>query len=83
MWGKDPETGKVRFVLDAKHANTAGKFLGAATLYEMIFGANVEKNTFTPPGLPADEAVLLRKIAHETMEASATAKAAPTPTPVP
>ena len=74
MWGKDLETGKTQFVLDAKHANTAGKFLGAATLYELIFGADVEKNTFTPPGLPVDEAALLRKIAHDTVEATPAAK---------
>ena len=76
MWGKDKETGKLRFVLDAKHANTAGKFLGAATLYELIFSANVETNTFTPPGLPPEEAVLLRKVAHETVTAAPEAKKA-------
>lgn len=83
VWGTNRETGKLTFNLDAKHANTAGRFLGAATLYEMLTGQNVEKNTFVPPNLPADEAVALRKVAHETLEASATAKAAPTPTPTP
>ncbi len=73
-WGKDAETGELGFLLDAKHANTAGKFLGAATLYEMIFGANAEKNTFLPPGLPAEEATLLRKVAHDTVAGSPEAK---------
>jgi hypothetical protein len=81
LWVTDSKTGKRKFVLDAKHANIAGRFLAAATVYEMLTGKNVEQNTFVPPGLPAAEAAQLRKIAHDTLDASPTAKAAPTATP--
>lgn len=74
IWVSDRVTGRLKFVLDAKHANTAGRFLGAATLYEMLTGQNVEKNTFVPPGLPAQEATQLRKVAHDAVEASPVAK---------
>lgn len=73
-WATNAATGKVQFSLDGKHANPAGRFLAAATLYEFLTGRNVEKNTFTPPGIPAAEATQLREIAHDTVVASATAR---------
>lgn len=77
LWVTVPATGERKFVLDAKHANKAGRFLGAATLYEMLTGLDVEKNTFVPPGLTPEEATQLREIAHDTLEASPTASKPP------
>ena len=60
-----------------KHANKAGSYLAGATFYEVIFGENVEGNTFSPGGLPAKEAETLRQAAH----AAATSAARPKPRP--
>lgn len=66
-WIKLSPTGKPAFSLDAIHANTAGSFLAAATLYEVLFRRNVEANPFLPSGLSEAEATALRKIAHEAV----------------
>ena len=50
-----------------KHANAAGCYLAAATFYEMIFGENVEGNSFVPNGLSAGDAKTLRHAAHEAV----------------
>jgi len=55
--------------LDARHANPAGEYLGAAVLYEVLFGENVENVSFCPRELKPEEAADLRKIAHETVQA--------------
>ena len=62
-WAVDAKTGKPHLTLDYKHCNTAGKFLGAAVMYDKLFG-NVEENTFCPPDLAPEDAAMLRRIAH-------------------
>ena len=42
-------------------------YLAAATFYEMIFGENVEGNSFVPTGLSAGDAQTLRRAAHEAV----------------
>ena len=71
-WAVDTKTGKQRLSLDYKHCNTAGKFLGAAVLYDKLFN-NVEANTFCPPDLAPEDAAMLRRIAHEAVLAQAAA----------
>ncbi|MFZ4776351.1 MAG: DUF4886 domain-containing protein [Terrimicrobiaceae bacterium] len=66
-WTKDAKTGKQSFVLDAKHCNTAGKYLAASVLYDVIF-PGAEPVTFCPPGLTDGDAAELRRIARETVE---------------
>ena len=50
-----------------KHANIGGSYLAGATFYEMIFGENVEGNSYVPDGISADEAKILRHAAHEAV----------------
>jgi len=65
-WGHDPKTGKEKLVLDAKHCNVPGRYLGAAVFYEKLF-SHVEEVTFVPPKMKPDDAAALRKIAHDTV----------------
>lgn len=71
VWRTNRLTGELEFVQDAKHANVAGCFLGAATLYQTIFPGNVENNPFRPSGLSVEEATVLRRIAHDVAGAAA------------
>ena len=50
-----------------KHANQQGKCLAAAVLYEALFADNVEPSPFVPADIPADDARILRHVAHETV----------------
>ena len=68
-WEKDAKTGQQKLTNDAAHCNVAGQYLAAAVLYETFF-SRVENNTYCPPKLNADDAALLRKIAHETVAKS-------------
>jgi len=51
---------------DGKHCTTAGKYLAALVWYEMFFG-DVRGDVFVPKGLPVDDAVFLREMAHRTV----------------
>jgi hypothetical protein len=63
--GKD---GKTTLGMDGHHANMAGEYLGACVWYEVLFGRNVENNTFVPAGLDAEYAKFLRATAHRAVE---------------
>ena len=67
-WIKDKE-GKVKFALDANHANEAGRYLAACVFFEVLFGQSVLDNTFVPESLTPEQAAQLRQIAHETVAA--------------
>ena len=54
-----------------KHANQNGRYLGAAVFYEMIFRENVEANSFVPADVSAEDAKVLRHVAHETVTEAA------------
>jgi hypothetical protein len=51
---------------DGKHATTAGKYLGAAVWCETLFGP-IAANAFTPKGLSAGDAEILRDVAAKTV----------------
>jgi len=55
--------------LDAHHASYAGRYLGSAVMYEVLYGDSVEHVSYCPPELKPQQAEELRRIAHETMEA--------------
>ena len=66
VWEKN-DAGQEELRLDAIHANTAGKYLAAATFFEMLFGADVTPVSFAPVDLNAEDASRLRTIAHEAI----------------
>jgi hypothetical protein len=67
----------VKFILDAHHANKAGEYLGSCVWYEFLFHDDVTKLTnYLPPGLTAEQAASLRKIAHDTVAARRKAETA-------
>lgn len=68
IWRTDQITKKRKFSLDGAHANVAGRFLAAATLYEVLTGRNVKQNTFVPSGLSPQDAALLREVANDTIK---------------
>ncbi|HSI85599.1 MAG: DUF4886 domain-containing protein [Candidatus Methylacidiphilales bacterium] len=53
---------------DRKHANQYGMFLAGCVFYEFLYHDNVEQNTFVPNGISQEDAKLIRRIAHETVE---------------
>lgn len=67
-WEKDAKTGEQKLVVDDAHCNAAGQYLAAATVYEALFGG-IEKNTYHPPKITAEDAASLRQIARETVAA--------------
>lgn len=75
-WKKNRLTNEPEFRLDAIHANDAGKFLGAAVFYEVLFNDEVDDIPFHPAGLPAEATADLSEIAHETVESLAANSAA-------
>ena len=68
-WAKNKQTGVVSFALDAKHANVAGKYLGACVFFESLTGQDARKIEWRPEGLAATKAESLRNIAHEAVAA--------------
>jgi hypothetical protein len=55
---------------DRKHANQYGMFLAGCVFYETLYHDNVELNTYVPNGISVEDAKLIRRIAHETVEKS-------------
>lgn len=60
--GKDGEAPELR--LDAIHANTAGRYLGAAVWYLTLFGEDEVPDSYAPNGLDALDATSLRQLAE-------------------
>lgn len=66
-WRTNRRTGEREFVLDAKHANAFGRYLGAAVWYERLFNDNVSLVEFVPAGIDPQSAAELRSAAHATL----------------
>lgn len=67
-WKKDGNGNQV-LGMDGHHANAAGEYLIGCVWFEVLFGENVENNTFTPKPLDAAYASFLRRTAHQACEA--------------
>ena len=66
MWRKDTNTGEQKLIYD-HHANQAGCLLAALVWRETLLGADSRENKFCPPEVSLDDAVVIRRIAHETV----------------
>jgi len=60
---------KRRLELDAHHASLAGRYLGAAVWFEVLFGRSVVGNSYVPNGLTAQQVRQLQEIAHAAVSA--------------
>lgn len=67
FWRTDRQTGEVSFALDAKHANVAGKYLGACVFFESLTGQDAREIEWHPDRLTEAEAESLRRAAHEAV----------------
>jgi hypothetical protein len=63
VWKKNQD-GVEEFILDASHANVAGRYLTACVFYEGLFGDDVREVSFVPESLLNEDAADLRRIAH-------------------
>lgn len=66
-WKYKTPGSKTDIIMDGHHANMAGEYLGACVWYEVMFGKNVENNTFAPKGLDPEYAKFLRATAHQAV----------------
>lgn len=64
-WRKNKK-GNLKLKMDGIHANIRGEYLQGCLWYEMLFDRNSEDVKYLPKGISAEDAVFLRKIAHET-----------------
>lgn len=62
-WKKENDQWKLRY--DGTHLNPAGDFLAGCVWFEFFFETSVLDNTFVPDKLKPEDAVTLRRIAHE------------------
>lgn len=53
--------------LDFKHCNSEGRYLGASVFYGFLFGGNVKGNSFVPPTVKPEDALVLRGIADDVL----------------
>jgi hypothetical protein len=53
--------------LDFKHCNADGRYLGASVFYGFLFGGKVVENSYVPPGVKPEDALLLRGIADNVL----------------
>jgi len=67
-WKATTKDGATTVTMDGHHANMAGEYLGACVWYEVMFGKNVEENTFVPAGLEPEYAKFLRATAHRVVQ---------------
>jgi len=63
-WRKDAKTEQRVLALDAKHANAAGRYLGACVLFMALTGRDALSISWRPPELTAPQAESLRQAAH-------------------
>jgi hypothetical protein len=66
-WYIEPGTGEQKFGPDSMHANFYGCYLIACVWYEVIFNESALNISFVPSKISAEDAVLLRKVAHEVV----------------
>ncbi len=68
-WAKPKDGTAKKLNLDAIHANTAGRYLGACAFYETIYNdATPPATAFAPKGLSVEDAAGLREIAHDAVQ---------------
>lgn len=66
FWHENSETGEQNLLYD-HHANNAGCLLGALVWRETLLGVDSRESTFCPPEVSQEDAVVIRRIAHETV----------------
>ena len=54
---------------DKEHESIHGTYLAASVIYATLFGENPQGLTYTSPGVSAEEAAFLQRIAWETVQA--------------
>lgn len=64
FWRVDRKTNARQLALDAKHANTAGRYLAACVFYEGLTGRSALGISWRPEGLTEAQAESLRQSAH-------------------
>jgi len=67
-WKKNA-AGESKFTLDAKHLNTAGKYLAGAVWYQTLFNTDTIPAGFVPPNLTAEDTADLRTHASAAVNA--------------
>ena len=67
-WGKD-KSGAPKLILDAIHCSAAGKYLGAAAWYQVIFNTDTLPATYTPKDLTPEDTADLRTHALAAVKA--------------
>jgi hypothetical protein len=67
-WKADSASGLQKLGMDGHHASTAGEYLGGCVWFEVLFGQSVVGNSYRPPGVSAEDAAYLQKIAHRAVE---------------
>lgn len=77
-WTWAREGGPWRIVPDRHHATMIGKYLAACVWYEFFIG-DVRGNSYRPPNLSEEDALLMQDIAHKTVVDRLIPKAASVP----
>lgn len=67
-WTKG-KAGEPVFALDASHCNAAGRYLGAAVWYAILFETDLLPDSYVPPDLEPDDAADLRRHALTAVQA--------------
>ncbi|WP_165070738.1 DUF4886 domain-containing protein [Paludisphaera rhizosphaerae] len=67
-WVKQ-EDGSFKMTMDGHHSSVAGRYLGALTFYESLYGKSVVGCTFRPNGVNAEYAAFLQESAHQATAA--------------
>lgn len=66
FWHEDLESGEQNLLYD-HHANKAGCLLAALVWRETLLGIDSRVSKFCPPEVSPEDAVIIRRIAHETV----------------
>jgi len=66
-WKKNVKTGTCSLGKDAFHANIQGEYLLGCVWLEFFFGQSAIGNTFVPKGMTAEDAAILRRVAHRAV----------------
>ncbi len=67
-WKKDPKTGKNSLRFDYIHLNSNGQYLQACVWFAFLYGEPVQKITYAPKAIGAEETALLKKCAQEALD---------------
>ncbi|WP_269523137.1 DUF4886 domain-containing protein [Coraliomargarita parva] len=77
FWIKDKQTGNMRVHNDGYHAGKYGEYLGGLVWYEFFFNQDAREITYRPKGFTDEQAISLRKVAHDTILQTNTAEVIP------